>query len=314
MSTKEFFSQLIRYMFFVISILGEFTLVVFFLVFDYYSFESADAFPGYSLAFGWVLAIISFLIGIGLFLFLLYAFILPESKKKGYFSENKNITNIGLLTVFIIFIQIILVAVTLFFYSPLARSVAYTFVIIILISCISPFMLYYVANLDPESEKIFSLSKVTPLRIKLTTIWLLFLTGVIQIFSTNWTFLVVGLFILLASYFLFFLTRYAIVLTPIVLIIHFAFSVLMAVISLLDVEKLVSDFEVNGVILTELQAILFPVFIFIIPAIISVLLAQSLFRKRLLNWVKEIQPVEEMEIQKYYEEENEEIEDEEDEE
>jgi len=308
MSIKEFFSQFIRYLFFTLSFAGEFTLAVFFLVFKYHSFNSAEIFYGYTLPFGWSLAIVSIFIGIGSFLFVLYAFLLPEDKKKGYFAENKNVRNLGLLTVFLVFVQIILVALTLFFYSPLARSVSYAYVLIILFSCMTPFMLYYIANF--ETEKLFSLSKDTPLRIKLTTIWLLFLTGAIQIFATEWTFLVVGLFILLSTFYIYFLSRYAIALTPIVLIIHFAFSVLMGVISLLRIDDMITDFAEGGVVLTEIQAILFTVFVLLVPAVISALLAQSLIRKWVLAWAREIQPVEEMEIHRYYEDDEEADEDE----
>ena len=308
MSAKETFSQIMRYLLFTLSIAGEFTLAVFFLVFKYHAFNTADVYYGYTIFFGWSLAIISILIGVGLFLFLLYAYILPDDKKKGYFSDNKNVRNLGLLTIFVVFAQIILIATTLFFYSPLARNVAYAYLLIILISLIPPIILSYIANFDPESDKLFSLSKNTPLRIKATTIWLLFLTGAIQIFATEWTFLVVGLFILLASYFLYFLTRYAIALTPIVLIIHIAFSALMAGIALYDIDSLIATI---GLPIQKLQAILFAVFVLIVPAAISLLLTQSLFRKWLLEWAREIQPVEEMEIDRYYEEDGEDYEDEE---
>ncbi|MHA1124565.1 MAG: hypothetical protein ACTSO7_08085 [Candidatus Heimdallarchaeota archaeon] len=307
MSAKEIFSQIVRYLLFFISIAGEFTLAVFFLVFKFYTYGSTvKAYYGYTLTFGWEIAIASLLIGIGLFVFLLYAYILPDDKKKGIFSETKNVRNLGLLTVFAVFVQIILVGVAILYYTPLALDVGYAYIIIILLSCVPPFVLYYAANFDPESEKLFSLSKATPLRIKLTTIWLLFLTGVMQILSIDWTFLVVSLFSLLAAYFLYFLTRYAIALTPIVLIIHTAFSILMAVVAYLDLNALITAIGLPNI---ELQAILFPIFILIIPAVISLLLAQSLFRKWLLEWAREIQPAEEMEIERYYEEDGDDYED-----
>ncbi|MHA1365290.1 MAG: hypothetical protein ACTSP5_02620, partial [Candidatus Heimdallarchaeota archaeon] len=52
-------------------------------------------------------------------------------------------------------------------------------------------------------------------------------------------------------------------------------------------------------------------FVLIVPAVISLLLTQSLFRKWILEWAREIQPVEEMEIDRYYEEDGEDYEDEE---
>ncbi|NHJ41065.1 MAG: hypothetical protein FK731_13620 [Asgard group archaeon] len=195
----------------------------------------------------------------------------------------------------IIFVEIIVLAITQIFYTVFDRSNTPVFLLILSLSLILPIFFYFIANFE---ERIipYSLSKDVPTRLKLTTLWMIFLAGAMQIFGTEWGFIIIGILVLLTSIYFFFLNRYAAILTPSILIIHFTFSIVIAIVSLVNREAFIQELLNAGEVITEPQVYAIVIFIFIIPAIISLLLAQSFFRKWVLAWIRDVHPKPEMEI------------------
>jgi len=278
----------------------ELALLVLFLVMPYYDTEFGLPSFGYSIFFGWLLAGSSLVVIVGLILLLLSAFKLTNSRAKEFFHSDKRMQMIGFSTIFVIFLQIVALAITQIYYSLFSPDFTSLYLLIIGLSLLLPVLLYYMANYEIEPEGIYALSHETPTRIQLTALWLLFLTGVMQIFATEWAFLVIGLIILVGTYFFFFLNRLAVSLMPIIMLVHFAFSVLMSILSFIDLDRLITTLQDIGYNFGLTQAIIMSVVVFIIPGLISLILGQSFFRKWLLAWVRSLHPEPEMEIQLEY--------------
>ena len=207
---------------------------------------------------------------------------------------------VGFSTIFVIFLQIVSLAITQIYYALFYPDITSIYLLILALSLFLPVLLNFMANFEIKPEITYALSEETPTRIKLTAIWLIFLTGVMQIFATEWAFLVIGLIILVGTFFFFFLNRLAVSLMPIILLIHFAFSVLMAVLSFINLSNLIDTIKSLGYNFGTTQAIIMSVVVLIIPGIISLILGQSFFRRWLLDWVRSLHPEPEMEIQLEY--------------
>ncbi len=278
----------------------ELALSILFLVMPYFDSEFGALSHGYSIFFGWLLAVTSLLVVVGALLLLLSTFDLTNSSAKEFFHSEKKMQLVGFSTIFVIFLQIVSLAITQIYYAVFYPDLTSIYLLILALSLFLPVLLYYIANLESDPQTTYALSKETPTRIKLTAIWLIFLTGVMQIFATEWAFLVIGLIILVGTYFFFFLNRPAVSLMPIILLIHFAFSVLMAVLSFVNLSDLIATIESLGYNFGTTQAIIMSVVVLIIPGIISLILGQSFFRRWLLEWVRSVHPEPEMEIQLEY--------------
>ncbi len=278
----------------------ELTLLVLFLVMPYYDTEFGMLSYGYSLFFGWLLAGLSLVTIIGLLLLFISTFNLTNSPAKEFFHSDKRIQMIGFSIIFIIFLQIVALAITQIYYALFYPDFTSLYLLIIALSLLLPVLLFFIANFEIEPVGIYALSKETPTRIQLTALWLLFLTGVMQIFATEWAFLIIGIIILIGTFFFFFLNRLAVTLIPIILLVHFAFSALMTVLSLIDLDALINTIKDLGYNFGITQAIIMTIVVFVIPGIISLVLGQSFFRKWLLSWVRSLHPEPEMEIQLQY--------------
>ncbi|MBK5113269.1 MAG: hypothetical protein KGD59_02215 [Candidatus Heimdallarchaeota archaeon] len=287
-------------------IVVELTLSVLFLVMPYFDVEFGALSRGYSIFFGWLLASISLLVVAGAILLLLSAFDLPNSPAREFFHSDKKMQAVGFSVIFIMYLQIVSLSITQLYYALFYPDLTSLYLLIIALSLILPVLLIYMANYEMKPENTYALSHETPTRIKLTAIWLIFITGVMQIFAAEWAFLVIGLIILVGTYFFFFLNRPAVTLMPIILLIHFAFSVLMVVLSFIDLQNLIDTIKDLGYNFGTTQAIIMSVVVLIIPGIISLVLGQSFFRKWLLAWVRSLHPEPEMEITPFDYEEDEE--------
>lgn len=292
--------QKFRLSIFPLIIVIEIALSVLFLSMPYYEIEiGVLSGRGYSLFFGWLLAIIPLFVIVGMILLFLSAFSLTNSPAKEFFHSDKKMQLVGFSTIFVIYLQIVSMAITQLYYVPFYPDLTSLYLLIIALSLFLPVLLFFMANFEVEPKAIYALSLETPTRIKLAAIWLIFLTGVMQIFSTLWEMLIIGLILLVVSYFFFFLNRLSVSLVPIVLIIHFVFSTVMAIISFL---VLFSQMELLADITFDFgftQQIIFTVTFLIIPGLISLLLGQSFFRKWLLAWVRSLYPEPEMELIQY---------------
>ncbi|HUU79100.1 MAG TPA: hypothetical protein VMX55_12200 [candidate division Zixibacteria bacterium] len=127
------------------------------------------------------------------------------------------------------------------------------------------------------------------------------MTGIMQIFSTNLTILLVSLTFLLVSYFFFNLNLLSVSLTPILMIIHSAFSIFFSVtiFTHLQDQEILLDY-------TQPEVIVITTFFFVVPAVISLILAITFFQKKILSWVKDIQPQEDLSLYYKLEEDDEE--------
>ncbi|MBN1329234.1 MAG: hypothetical protein JXA54_07150 [Candidatus Heimdallarchaeota archaeon] len=287
---------LFRVIFFPIIIFIELALSVLFLIMPYYPIEGAIVFIGYMTVLGWLLTSTALFIIVGSFLLFSSAFNYKNERLKEFFGSDKVMRIIGFLTIFLIFVQIVLLSISQIYYILYSTSVGFVYLQIIILSIIPPFFLYFLANFGKDENIKYALSRDAPLRIKLTALWMIFLTMTIQIFATNWEFIFIGLILLVTGYFFFYLYRSAATLTPITLIIHFSFSVLMTVLSFVFMDETIQDLMNSGEPVTIAQAALLTTFIFIIPGLISIVLAQSFFRKWVLAWIKEARPEPEMAI------------------
>lgn len=292
--------QKFRLSIFPLIIIIEIALSVLFLSMPFYEKEiGVLSGRGYSLFFGWLLAIIPLFVIVGAILLFLSAFSLTNSPAQEFFHSDKKMQIVGFSTIFVIYLQIVSMAITQIYYVPFYPDLTSLYLLIIALSLFLPVLLFFMANFEVDPKAIYALSLETPTRIKLAAIWLIFLTGVMQIFSTLWEMLVIGLILLVVSYFFFFLNRLSVSLVPIVLIIHFVFSTVMTIISFL---VLFSQMELLADITFDFgftQQIIFTVTFLIIPGLISLLLGQSFFRKWLLAWVRSLYPEPEMELIQY---------------
>jgi len=278
----------------------ELTLSVLFLVMPYYDSKFGALYDGYSIFFGWLLAGISLFVIIGVILLFLSTFNLTNSPAKEFFHSDKKMQLVGFSTIFVIYLQIVSLAITQIYYTLFYPDLTSIYMLIIALSLILPVLLYFMANYEIEPKTTYALSNETPTRIKLTAIWVIFLSGVMQIFATEWAFLVIGLILLVSTYFFFFLNRLAVPLIPIILLVHFAFSTLMTVLSFINLSNLIDTIKSLGYNFETTQAIIMSVVVLIIPGLISLILGQSFFRRWLLDWVRSLYPEPEMEIQLEY--------------
>lgn len=287
--------KLFRLVLFPVLISVEIALLVLLLVMPFYSVSTLLESPGYTTIFGWILAVLALLSIVGMFLLMITSFELKGSKATNFFHDMKKIRILTLVIISTIFIQIVVLAITQIYYTIFDRSTTPTTLLILSLSLILPIFFYFIANLE---ERIipYSLSKDVPLRLKLTTLWLVFLAGAMQIFSTEWTFIIIGLLVLLTAISFFFLNRYAAILTPSILLIHFTFSTVIAIVSLVNKEDFMQELINAGESITNPQVYAIVIFIFFIPGLISLILAQSFFRKWVLAWIRDIHPKPEMEI------------------
>ncbi|NHJ48397.1 MAG: hypothetical protein FK733_11490 [Asgard group archaeon] len=289
--------KLFRLILFPVLMLIEGTLLVLFLTQSFYQVDSPDIVKGYSLVWGWVLAVIGFLLIIDFLLLFLTAFNYKNEKVMEFFSNNRAIRIITLATSGVLFAQIAILAVSQIFYTFLNRDYTSIYLIIIALSLILPVLLVFIGNLEPESEIPYSLSPETPMRLKLTTLWLAFLAGAMQIFAVEWSFVIIGTLVLAMTVYFFYLSRYAAVVIPSILLIHFVFSTVIAIVSLVNMENFIQELIAAGGSITDPQVYAIVFAVFITPGIISLVLAQSFFRKWVLKWIREVRPEPKMEIE-----------------
>jgi len=285
-----------RKTFFGLMIVLELTLTVLFLVFPFYHLSPPGILPGYRTPFGWFLAIASFVVVLcSLYLFLT-SFSYAHKSISSFFHSETIVRAFSFVAFFTLFIEIVLLGITQIYFTLFSANLTPMFMIIIALSLVLPIFLYFIANFSKERETVYALSSEAPLRLQLTALWLVFITAFLQIFATQWEFVVVGLLLLLSAYLFFFLYRSAVVITPSILLIHFVFSAVLGVLSLVKQEELIQELLTTGETITPLQATLMSVFLFLVPGVISLLLAQSFFRKWVLAWIRDARPEPELEI------------------
>ena len=298
MLREELTLKLFRFIYLPISFLVEITLTILFLVLKFYSNETADILPGYLVYWGWILASSCLLIAIGLVIIFLSSF--KFKNEQSFLYKEKPIEFIIYLLVFLSLARIALIATSLLFYIPFSPEKTAAYLLILALSIFPPLLLYYQANHNKKSEKVYSLSKEAPISIKVSAFWFLFIAGAMQIFSTEPVILIMALVFLLTSYFFFNLYPLAVSVTPILLLVHSAASIFFSVIIFTN---LTNQDILAGY--TPIEAIIVTTFFFTIPAVISLALTITFFRKKITNWVKEIQPKEDLEL--YYADEEDEI-------
>lgn len=293
-----------RLFFFPLMFLLELSLAVLFLTMPFYRQPSREAILGSSLAFGWVLASFCLIIGFGTILLFLSAFS-SRLPRFPLLSNHKRLRLVTFIVIFLVFVQIVLIAITQIYYTPFTQGTTAASLLIIGLSLLLPLLLYFAANFASGSSEIFALSAEAPLRIKLTAIWMIFLVGTMQIFATQWEIIVIGLILLGSTYYFFFLNKYSFIITPTVLIIHGAFSALVSIFYFANLNQQVANFQEMGFEdFTSTQAIIITTAFFVVPGSISFFLAQSLFRRWVIDWIKERNQVtdEELIIADYLEE------------
>ncbi|NHK31919.1 MAG: hypothetical protein FK730_11245 [Asgard group archaeon] len=287
--------KLYRLILFPVLILVELALLVLLLVMPFYSTSTLLKSPGYATIFGWLLAALALLSIVGMLLLIITSFELKGSKATQFFHDMKKIRILTIVIISIIFIQIAVLAITQNYYTIFDRSSTSITLLILALSLILPVFFYFIANFE---ERIipYSLSTDVPLRLKLTTLWLVFLAGAMQILAIEWGFIIIGVFVLLTAIYFFLLNRYAAILTPSILLIHFTFSAAIGIVSLVNKEDFMQEIINTGGSITDFQVYAIVIFVFFIPGLISLILAQSFFRKWVLAWIRDVQPKPEMEI------------------
>lgn len=269
----------------------EFALTGLFLGMKFY-FPTPPHYLGYQNIWGWILAISSLLLFIGL----LFVFLLNFSIKGRFGELLENSTFSQGLVYFLAYfglLRIGLISISLIYAIPLYPGPTPIFLLIFLLSFFPPILLYYLAN--SQSEKIYALSKETPWSIKLTGFWILLLTGAMQILSSDTTvIMIIGVILLISSYFYFNLNLMFIIVTPIVLIVHTAFSAFFS-------GAILSNLEHPDIVISDSKniTIVFTILFFIIPGILSLLLASTFFFKKNQAWIRSIHPPDEMAISLY---------------
>ncbi|NHJ83890.1 MAG: hypothetical protein FK734_00425 [Asgard group archaeon] len=274
----------------------ELTLAILFLVLPFYSVTTLDLFIGYTTFFGWLLAALSIFIAVTFLFLFLSTFAFHSERMASFFNSEWNVRIISFVGFFLIYLQIVGLAITQIYYAIFDIENPYYVLLIVILSVLLPAFLYFIANFEESPSRIYALSRDAPLRIKLLAIWLIFLTGTMQILSVQWEILIIGLLLLVAAYLFFFLNRSAIAVVPSILLIHVLFSIITSVISFLYIDEFLVILATNGLITTKPIAYLFSVMILIIPGLISLILGQSILRKWVFGWIKNVQPDIEMEI------------------
>ena len=283
--------RIFRLIYFPIHFTVEIALVILFLISGFYNPITLKTTLGAVSMWGWILTLPSLFIICCIVLLFLSSFTMK--KANNFFTNEKNLQVIAYVLSYLSLARIALIPLSLLYIIPFGPSMAYANLLIILLSLLPPFSFYFVANFSKNPEKIFALSKSAPVSIKLTSIWLVLLTGLMQIFATNITILLISLTFLVVSYFYFNLYPLSVSLTPILMIIHSAFSIFFSVtiFTHLNDQEILIDY-------TPPQVITITTLFFVVPAIISLVLAITFFRKKTLQWVKDIQPTEDIEL--YY--------------
>ena len=274
----------------------ELILIILFLLMPFYAKETADVIIGYSIFFGWFFSLLSFLVFLGLLLLFLSTFNYRKLVLKSFFHKDNKIKILANFVFFFLYSQIIFLAITQSFYAPFINGLSILYLLILILSLALPMIIYFLSNFEIEPKQVYGFSKAAPLSIKATTFWMLFLSGASQLFSIVWEIAIVGLILLLTAYLFFYLYRYSITIIPLVLIIHFTFSIIMAVISFIFMNEIIIELTKMNFSITSQIYIILSIVILLIPGFISILLAQSLFHKKLIAWFKSARPEPEMEI------------------
>ncbi len=298
-----------RLIYFPIHFLLEITLTVLFLIMPFSIQKGSFSTAGYTCVFGIILACTSFILAVGISYLFISVFQFRKEERAQFFNKEKNQKIFIISIVFLLLVRIGILACALVFQIPFTAEFDRTAAILVLIgiSTIPPFLLHFLSNFEISPTRVFSLSKEAPLTIKIATIWLVFLTGAMQVFSTEPVILIISLIILICSYFFFILNRLAVSFSAIVLFIHAAYSFLVTGIIFANMEEQVAKFNEQGFDYTQTDALLVNIFFFLIPGVISLVLAVNFYRKSVTSWVRSLYPdsESEMEITNYYADEDE---------
>lgn len=288
-----------RLIYFPLHFIFEITLIVLFLVLPFYDVKKGIPVAGYASVFGIILASISFILAVGISYLFISSF--HFKKERAHFlSDEKSLKIVITGIIFLLLARIGILASSFSYQIPFSYDRTAATLLLIGTSTLAPFMLHYLSNFEVSPTRIFSLSKDAPLTIKIAMIWLIFLTGAMQIFSTQIAILVISLIILITSYFFFILNRLTVSLTAIILFIHSAFSFFFAGIVFANMNTQIAKFNEEGFDYSRTDVILVNVFFFLIPAIISLIIAGNFFRKSVTGWVRMLYPEDEMDIANYY--------------
>lgn len=281
-----------RLIFFPIHFLIEISLIILFLVGRYYNPITLETSIGITSMWGWFLVIPSLFISACIVILFISG--LKLKKPSRFLTNDFSLITITYILSYLSLARIALIPLSLLYVIPFGPSKTIANLIIITLSLIPPFPMYFLANFTNSPQKTYALTKDAPISIKISMIWILFLTGVMQIFSTNLTILLVSLTFLLVSYFFFNLNLLSVSLTPILMIIHSAFSIFFSItiFTHLQDQEILLDY-------TQPEVIVITTFFFVVPAVISLILAITFFQKKILAWVKGIQPQEDLSL--YYE-------------
>ena len=290
-----------RLIYFPFQILLEISLTVLFFILPFYNVHGGISIIGYASVFGIILACTSFILAAGIS-FLFCSSFHFNNKRVQFLSNEKNLKILIIGTIFLLLVRIGILAISFLYQIPFSSDRTAVTLLIIGLSTLPPFLLYFLSNFEISPSRTFALSKEAPLTIKMAAIWLVFLASTMQIFSTEILILIISLIILITTYFFFNLHKLAVSLSAITLFIHAAFSFLLAGIVFANVAEQVTSFNELGFDYTQTDAILVNIFFFLIPGIISLIIAVNFYRKSVSGWVKSLYPSpdDELEIIDYY--------------
>jgi hypothetical protein len=305
MFRKEYPLPIFRAVFFPLLIITELALSILFLLMDFYHLRTDSFLTGYRVPFAWLMASCGFLLVIGTIILVLTMFSFTKEKIP-FLTSGKQLRFFSFGLVFLIYLQIVFLAITKLLYSFIFNGGSLLDLLIIILSLYAALLFYFIANVDTTTTIPYALTKGVPLRIQFSSFWLLFLSGVVLIFSNLWEFFIVAGLVLFSSLTFYLFYRFSVMIAPLLLIIHSAFSAIIAIVSLLNVNATVQNLQEMGLNFTRGQSIAISVAFFIIPGSISLLLGQSLFRKNIIQWIRDVRPKPELQISLLYQEEQEE--------
>lgn len=293
--------KLFRLIYFPIHFLLEITLTVLFLVLPFYTVHGGISIDGYASVFGIILASTSFILAVGIS-FLFSSSFHFNNKRAEFLSNEKNLKVIIISIIFLLLVRIGILAISFLYQIPFSFDRTAAILVLIGISTITPFLLHFLSNFEISPTRIFSLSKEAPLTIKIATIWLVFLIGAMQVFSTEIIVLFISLIILITCYFFFTLNKLAVSFSAIILFIHAAYSFFFAGIVFANSNQLITAFNLEGFDYNRIDVTIVNVFFFLIPGIISLIIAGNFYRKSVTGWVRSLYPSpdDELEITNYY--------------
>ena len=286
--------QRFRLWYFPFHIIVEICMLVLFLALPIYS-ESVPLNFGVFTFWGWLLASSSFIIIIFLVVIFLSNFTFTKQSLV-FFQKEKLIQNLAYFLAYFCLLRIGLIAVSLIFITPFNPDRGIIYLVIFGLSLFPPLLLYFVANCRSLPEKIFAFSQDAPLSIKLTAFWILFLTGAMQILSDEYTILIISLILLFVSYFFFNLYTLAVIITPLLLLIHACYSIFLSVVVLIQIDNP----EILANIYTKTELIFVIILFFLLPSIISLILTGTFFNKKIHQWIRNLSPSSEMELELPY--------------